>query len=95
MCLIGGLYLIYQKAQPAYTAYQDVQTKTISVESARKEIEDLKAKQEAYEREEKVSTKPVYKSDLESNDQMSSFGVMFEDVIQSAKYNGLKLRSIS
>ena len=26
---------------------------------------------------------------------MSSFGVMFEDVIQSAKYNGLKLRSIS
>ena len=25
---------------------------------------------------------------------MSSFGVMFEDVIQSAKYNGLKLRSI-
>ena len=55
----------------------------------------MKSKKEAYEREEKVSTKPVYKSELETNDQMSSFGVMFEDVIQSAKYNGLKLRSIS
>ena len=95
VCLIIGLYLIFQKAQPAYSIYQDVQAKTLAVEASRKEIADLKAKKEAYEQEEKVSTKPVYKSDLESNDQMSSFGVMFEDVIQSAKYNGLKLRSIS
>ena len=95
ICLIIGLYLIFQKAQPAYNIYQDVKTKTATVEDTRKQIEELKAKKEAYEREEKVSTKPVYKSDIESTDQMSSFGVMFEDVIQSAKYNGLKLRSIS
>ena len=94
-CLIGGLYLIFQKAQPAYNAYQDVKTKTVAVEDMKKQIEDLKAKQAAYEREEKVSRNPVYKSDLATMDQMSSFGVMFEDVIQSAKYNGLKLRSIS
>lgn len=95
ICLVIGLYLIYQKAQPIYNTYQDVETKTEQVEKARQEIESLKAKRQAYENKEKTATKPVYKSDLELTDPMSSFGVMFEDVIQSAKYNGLKLRSIS
>ncbi len=95
ICLVIGLYLIYQKAQPIYNTYQDVETKTEQVEKIRQEIESLKAKRQAYENKEKTSTKPVYKSDLELTDPMSSFGVMFEDVIQSAKYNGLKLRSIS
>ena len=36
----------------------------------------------------------MYKSDLATLDAMASFGIMFEDVIQAAKYNGLKLRSI-
>lgn len=87
--------MIFKKAEPTYTTYKDVQEKTVKLEDLKKQIEDLKAKKEAYERAEKVSTKPVYKSDIATADQMSSFGVMFEDVIQSAKYNGLKLRSIS
>lgn len=95
LCLIGGIYMIFKKAEPTYTTYKDVQEKTVKLEDLKKQIEDLKAKKEAYERAEKVSTKPVYKSDIATADQMSSFGVMFEDVIQSAKYNGLKLRSIS
>lgn len=95
LCLIGGIYMIFKKAEPTYTTYQDVQEKTVKLEDLKKQIEDLKAKKDAYERAEKVSTKPVYKSDIATADQMSSFAVMFEDVIQSAKYNGLKLRSIS
>lgn len=90
-----GVYFIVNKANPAYTLYQEVQEKTLAVENAAKELETLKAKKLAFEREEKVSTKPVYKNELEISDPMSSFGVMFEDVIQAAKYNGLKLRSIS
>lgn len=95
MCTILGLYLVIPKANTAIQAYNDLKTKTAEVESLKQEIDSLKAKQDAYEKEEKVATKPVYKSDLATADQMSSFGVMFEDVIQSAKYNGLKLRSIS
>lgn len=95
VCAALGLYLIIPNAQKALTTYKDVQQKTIAVEEAKKQIDDLKNKKEAYEKEEKVSTKPVYKSDIATMDMMSSFGVMFEDVIQSAKYNGLKLRSIS
>lgn len=94
-CAALGLYLIIPNAQKAITTYQDVEQKTIAVEESKKQIDDLKNKKEAYEKEEKVSTKPVYKSDIATMDMMSSFGVMFEDVIQSAKYNGLKLRSIS
>jgi len=93
--LIGGVYLIYQKAMPTYNTYKEVQSKTVELEDLKTQIHNLKVKKEAYEKAERVKTKPIYKSDLESKDQLSSFGVMFEDVIQSAKYNGLKLRSIA
>lgn len=92
---ILGLYFIIPKAQTAIVTYNDVTAKTQTVEEAKKQIEDLKAQKDTYEQEVKVSTKPVYKNDIEATDQLSSFGVMFEDVIQSAKYNGLKLRSIA
>ena len=94
LCAAVGIYFIVPKADAAIKAYQEVQTKTIELDKIKKDIEDLKNKKVAYEKEEKVSTKPVYKSEIATLDMMSSFGVMFEDVIQSAKYNGLKLRSI-
>lgn len=92
---ILGLYFIIPKAQTAIVTYKEVTAKTQTVEETKKQIEDLKAQKDTYEQEVKVSTKPVYKNDIEATDQLSSFGVMFEDVIQSAKYNGLKLRSIA
>lgn len=92
---VFGVYLIYQKAMPAYNVYKDLQEKTVELEQLKTQVSNLKSKKEAYEKSEKVKTKPVFKSDLVTADVMSSFGVMFEDVIQSAKYNGLKLRSIS
>lgn len=95
ICLILGLYFIVPKVNTAIATYTDVKTKTQAVEETKKQIEDLKNTKANYEKEEKVATKPVYKNDVETTDQMSSFGVMFEDVIQSAKYNGLKLRSVS
>lgn len=95
LCVALGLYFVIPKINSAVSVYQEVQTKTQTVESTKQQIEDLKNKRDTYEKEIKVSTKPVYKNDLAATDQMSSFGVMFEDVIQSAKYNGLKLRSIS
>lgn len=95
LCVALGLYFIIPKVQSAINVYNEVSAKTATVENAKKQIEDLKNKKAAYEKEERVSTKPVYKNELATPDQMSSFGVMFEDVIQSAKYNGLKLRSIS
>lgn len=95
LCLVLGIYLAYPKAMSAYNTYTEVQTKTQSVEETRRQIADLKSKRDTYEQEVKVSTKPVYKNEIATIDPMSSFGVMFEDVIQSAKYNGLKLKSIA
>ncbi len=95
LSLVLGIYLLYPKVMSVYTNYNEVKTKTQTVEQTKQQIADLKAQKENYEKEEKVSTKPVYKNDIATIDPMSSFGVMFEDVIQSAKYNGLKLRTIS
>ena len=95
LSLAIGLYFIVPKVNTVITNYKDVQTKTQQVENTRKQIQDLKVKRQAYVNSERKSTKPVYKNNLETTDEMSSFGIMFEDVIQSAKYNGLKLRSIA
>lgn len=95
VCLVLGLYLVVPKINAAVSVYQEVKAKAQTVEQTKQQIAELKNKKERYEKEERVTTKPVYKNELATPDQMSSFGVMFEDVIQSAKYNGLKLRSIS
>ena len=95
LCAGLGLYLLIPKIDTAIKSYKALETKTQEVESLKQQVESLKNKKEQYEKSEKTTTKPVYKNELETTDEMSSFGVMFEDVIQSAKYNGLKLRSIS
>jgi Tfp pilus assembly protein PilO len=95
MCLGLGAYFMVPKAQTTYTVYKEVQDKIQANDLLQKEIEDLKQKKEQRVITEQSSAKPVYQSDAEVTDQMSSYGVMFEDVIQAAKYNGLKLRSIS
>lgn len=94
ICVAFGLYLIIPKAQESYNAYVSIQEKTEKLQKTQKQVDDIRAQKAAYEREEKSSTKPVYKSDIATLDPMASFGIMFEDVIQAAKYNGLKLRSI-
>ena len=95
MCIALAGYFVYPQATNAINLYQEVKEKTQSVEQIKTQVADLKSKKEMHEKESKVNTKPVFKNELEVTDKMSSFGVMFEDVIQSAKYNGLKLRSIS
>ncbi len=94
ICVAFGLYLIIPKAQESYNTYVSIQEKTEKLQKTQKEVDDIRAQKAAYEREKKISTKPVYKSDVATLDAMASFGIMFEDVIQAAKYNGLKLRSI-
>ncbi len=92
--LAFGLYLIIPKVNESYSTYTQIEEKQKKLQSTQKQIEDIKAQKQAYEKEEKSATKPVYKTDLATLDAMASFGIMFEDVIQAAKYNGLKLRSI-
>ena len=93
-CLAIGLYLIIPKVNESYTTYKQIQEKQVKVQKTQTQIDELRAQKLAYEKQEKSSTKPVYKTDVASLDPMASFGIMFEDVIQAAKYNGLKLRSI-
>lgn len=93
--LVYGLYMIFPQAQSAYTAYQEIETQKINIESLKQQISDLKAKQVAHVKKEQIETKPIYRNDAPGDGDMSAFGVMFEDIIQAAKYNKLKLYSIS
>lgn len=93
--LAYGLYLIIPQAVSAYSSYKELQGSQERVEQMKSQIEQLKKEQAEHERLAKVATKPIYKNEMPGDDPMSSFGVMFEDVIQAAKYNQLKLFSIA
>lgn len=90
-----GLYLIIPSLTGVYTTYTELTSSKTQVEQTKQQIEQIKRTHEEHVKAERVSTRPIYKNEIATDDPMSSFGVMFEDVIQAAKYNKLKLYSIS
>lgn len=89
------LYTIILAITGASGTYQELTNAKSQVTQLQQQIEDIKKSQAEHERIEKGSSRPIYKNEIATDDPMSSFGVMFEDVIQAAKYNKLKLYSIS
>lgn len=91
-----GIYLIYPKANEAYSMYNTVKSQKAAVADLENQVNELKQKQQREEMQARENAKPIYvnEADTGSSDQMSSFGVMFEDIISAAKYNNMKLRSI-
>lgn len=92
---IYGLYLIIPALTSAYNSYNELKTSKDQIAQMKQQVSDLEKAKADHVQKESVATKPVYKNDAPSADEMSSFGVMFEDVIQAAKYNKLKLYSIA
>lgn len=83
------------KINQAYNSYTAYSATEKTVTDLRKQVEDLKAAALAKEANAKKTSKPVYQNETPTSDPMASFGIMFEDVVSAAKFNGLKLRSIS
>ena len=91
---IGG-YMIFPKPQDAYNAYKTLESQKVAVENLKNEVNALKQKQQQEEMRARQDAKPIYANEAESSgDTMSSFGIMFEDIISAAKQNNMKLRSI-
>ena len=95
--MIGLIYSI-AKIQPAavglYGIEKSLQTKTVELADLQIKLETLKAA----EAEKNLATaglvKKVYKPETEGLDAESSFTVIFDDIIEMAKYNGIKIYSI-
>ncbi len=94
--IIGFIYLIVQvrpQVMQIYTTENDIKTKTIESADLERKLETLKASEM-----EKISlsgdAKKIYKPDEAGLDAESSFTIIFDDIIEMAKYNGIKVYSV-
>ena len=92
---VYGLYMVIPAITNTYNSFKDLNSSKEQITQLKQEIADLEKAKAEHIKKESVSTKSIYKNDVPTSDIMSSFGVMFEDVIQAAKYNKLKLYSIA
>ncbi len=91
----GGLYFVIPQGNTLYESYKGLETVKLEITDLDARIEQLKREKEEHDRVQKNTSKPIYFNENPSDDAMSAFGVMFEDVIQAAKHNHLRLFSIA
>lgn len=95
IALGAGIYYIVPKAQEVYNSYNAVKTQKAEVASLQAEVDSLKQKQQQEEVLAQQDAKPIYTNEAgSSGDAISTFGIMFEDIISAAKENKMKLYSI-
>lgn len=94
--LVGFVYLIVQVRPQVLTVYhteKDISAKTIESADLDRKLETLKASEM-----EKMTlsgeAKKIYKPDEAGLDAESSFTIIFDDIIEMAKYNGIKIYSV-
>lgn len=97
VAVIAIIVLCVSKVSPPIKAFLDnslvKKEKTLQVSNLKKEaemLEKLHADNSA-----RLGVKEIYKSDYEAADVMSSFGPMFQDIIDFVKSNDLRLKSVA
>ncbi|MFA7658389.1 MAG: hypothetical protein WCY19_03045 [Candidatus Gastranaerophilaceae bacterium] len=76
-----------------FTVEKDLSTKSIEYADLERKLETLKASEIA-NMSTSDQTKNIYKPEIPGMDAESSFTVIFDDIIEMAKYNGIKIYSI-
>ena len=91
--LVYAAITLQPKIVEIYTIEQDLAAKTTEFADLDRKLETLKASEM-----EKMNTseqaKKIYKPEIQGADAESSFTVIFDDIIDMAKYNGVKIYSI-
>lgn len=97
--IIGLIYSII-KIQPAianfFTIENNIKEKTVQTADLERKLATLKVKEEEEKKGVNVvgQTKNIYKPETPGMDTESSFTVIFDDLIDMAKYNGIKIYAI-
>lgn len=97
LCIIVGfayaLVLLKPQVLDLYHIEKDMSAKTIEISDLQKKLENLKASALQAETT-STQTKGIYKPSDTGLDTESSFTVPFNDIVEMAKYNGIKIYSI-
>lgn len=86
------------KLQPEIAKIRDIEknikTQTVQQADLQRKLDTLK-KTELQKQESSLPEKKIYKPDMAGLDAEASFAIPFEDIIEMAKYNGIKIYSIT
>lgn len=86
------------KIQPKVVTLLDVENqlkaKNLEVLDLDRKLEAIKAESAAKEAQSSQKSKKIYKAEEAGLDVESSFTVLFDDIIEMAKYNGIKIYAI-
>lgn len=97
LCIIIGfvyaLTLLKPQALDLYHIEKDLRAKNVEISDLQKKLENLKASALQSQASSK-QTKNIYKPSDSGLDTELSFTVPFNDIIEMAKYNGIKIYSI-
>ena len=92
--LAYAIYSIKPKVENILTLENDLKTKTTESVDLERKLEGLKATELKKNTVVSSLTKNIYKPDVVAGDVESSFTVLFDDIVEMAKYNGIKIYSI-
>lgn len=90
-------FLIISRTVPKITSVFNLEMKIQKKSAEAKNLEEKYKKMEEYEKNKDkrvVLLKKVFKSDITGENMESSFALMFDDVMNMIKYNGVKVFSI-
>ena len=91
--LVYSVIKIHPKLSNIIKVERGISEKSVQIADSQRKLETLKASEM-----EKITlsgeTKNIYKSETAGGDAEASFTVVFDDVINMAKYNGIKIYSI-
>lgn len=96
--ILIGLIFAIMKIQPAavslFSIEKDLHTKTIELADLERKLETLKAAEIEKNLSSASQQKKIYTPEDKSVDAESSFTVVFDDIVEMAKYNGIKIFTI-
>lgn len=97
LCIVIGFVYAISRLKPEalelYHTEKDIRAKTAELSDLEKKLENLKATA-LQAQTTSTQTKNIYKPSESSLDAESSFTIPFNDVVEMAKYNGIKIYSI-
>lgn len=91
--LVYSIIKIQPKIPSIIKIEKEISEKSIQVKDLERKLETLKAS-EKEKNKLSTETKNIYKSETSGEDEEASFTVIFDDVINMTKYNGVKIYSI-
>jgi hypothetical protein len=92
--LIVGVLKIYPQVLNVFNIEKNITETSTKVSDLQRKLNELKATAASKTAAQSIQSKKIYKPEGSNLDTETSFSIIFDDIIDMAKYNGVKVYSI-